>query len=359
VLSENIFVQNNLLMTPSSIPKPSVYQPPMSVDTALKKKVSLGKAKEFRLPMPVDTFSKPMNRRRSSLGENSPRNEFVNHKVFQKRYNTAATTIQRVLRGFFARSQVAQTRSAIHTQILVRQRLQDRANQKQAASVMIQARVRGWRCRLRIQVYKLEHKLRMIEQRKERDMLDLLVWKEQEMERIRQSAQSLSEEVNQKICKNQEMLEKADKIIKYLRKENKKLRDKNDALQVAINLLWEENKIMEKQTLEYKVFSERMNDMLVVDHENKALTGLLAQCEERKVEFEEAIVCRDERIMFENKVGRLYLNGIQAIVLAIEDACVDDDLVSLVEELCLHCNIPGSGCGLDETELDISERMLH
>jgi IQ calmodulin-binding motif len=339
----------------------------MSVDTALKEKVHTSKAKEFLFPMPLDTSSKPTHQRRSSTGGpnatwtplNSPKHEFVHNKVFQKKYNTAATTIQRVLRGFFGRYEAVRILSAIQIQTMVRQRRQRLVLQKQAAIVVVQAYVRGWRCRIRTKVFQLEHELRLIEQRKKRDMLDLQAWKQQEIENIRLSAQSMSKEASQQSFRYKETLEQAEKLIKHLRKENKKLRDKNDALQVAINLMFEENKILEKQALEYKIYSERMNDMAMINHENEALTDLLCQFETRKVEFEEAIICRDERIMFENKVGRLYLNGIQGIVLAIEDACDDEDLVFLVEELCLHCNIPGSGSGLDEMEQEVSERMLY
>lgn len=354
LLSENISIQN--------IPKP-----PMSVDTAIKEKVSANKAKEFQLPMPLYTSSKPTHQRRSSTGGpnatwtplNSPKNDFVHTKVFQKRYNAAATTIQRVLRGFFGRYKVVQILSAIKIQTMVRQHRQRLVAHKQNASIVIQAFVRGWRCRVRTRVYQLENELRLIEQRKQRELLDVQAWKEQKMEKIRLSAQSMDKEARQQSFRYKETLAQADKLIKYLRKENKKLRDKNDALQVAINLMFEENKILEKQALEFKAFAESMNDMFIINHENEALAELLFQFENRKVEFEEAIVCRDERIMFENKVGRLYLNGIQGIVLAIEDACHDEELVYLVEELCLQCNIPGNGSGLDETEQDVSERMLY
>jgi hypothetical protein len=355
------------LMNDENIPKPNINQPTMSVDTALKKKLSKSKANEFRLPIPLDVSPKPTHQRRSSTGGqnatwtplNSPKHEFVYNKVIQKKYNTAATTIQRVMRGFFGRYKVARILSTIQIQTMVRERRQRLVIQKQAACVVIQASVRGWRCRIRKNVFQLEHELRQIERRKEREMLDIQAWKRQEMETIRLSAQSTSEEYSQQFFKNKETLEKAETLIKHLRKDNKKLRDKNDALQVAITLLMEENKIFEKQALEFKIYSEQMNEMAMINHENEALTDLLAQFENRKAEFEQALVCRDERIMFENKVGRLYLNCIKGIVLSIEDACDDEELVFLVEELCVHCNIPGSGSGLDETEKEVSEHMLY
>ena len=365
VLSENLSLQNSRQLFSSPVSKSKVYQPPVSVDTALKGKVSASKVKNLRFAMPLETCSTPTHQRRSSTGGSNaswsysplsgPKNELVNNKVFQKKYNTAATTIQRVLRGFFGRYQVVRILSAIQIQTMLRQRWQRIAIQKQEASVKIQRHVRGWRCRRRTIVFQLEHKLRMIEQQKEQDILDLNAWKVQEMERIRRLAQSTSKEVIQKSGKYKETLENAEKVIKHLRKENKKLRDKNDALQVAINLLLDENKILEKQALEYKIYTERMTDMVVINHENAALADLLAQFEERKVEFEQALDCRDERIMFENKVGRLYLNGIQSIVVAIGENCDDEDLVFSIEEMCVQCNIPGSGSGLEETEF--SERM--
>ena len=171
------------------------------------------------------------------------------------------------------------------------------------------------------------------------------------MQAIRQKYFDPAAVTEAQLQRNKEKIERSHAIINHLRKENKKIRDKNEALRSAMDQLMGENKMLEEQSLKYRQVKGQVNGMVKVNAENETIVGLLAEMEDRKVFFETAIASRDDRIMFEVRVGRLYLNIIQAIVLCLEDKCDDEDLVFLVEELCLQV---GHGIGLEETERDVS-----
>ena len=288
-------------------------------------------------------------------------NEYLtNNKVFQKRYNFAATTIQRVYRGRMHRSRLVRIVSAVRIQTVVRKYMHERIVQKYNASTLLQKLFRGFATRLRSKVYQLEHQLHQIQQCHARELHAIQQKKEEELQSINELIGQEHVKYMKEKSQRQNTIDEANRIIKYLRKENKKVRDKNEALRVAIDQLIEENDMMERQAREYKEFTANLDQMKVLDNENNTLTFIIEQFEQRKTQFDDAIEKRDEFIMHENKMGRLYLQQIQQMVTLIEETCIDPYLVTYIEDLCIKCNLPGTGLEAavaDET-MDCSERTF-
>jgi tetratricopeptide (TPR) repeat protein len=283
-------------------------------------------------------------------------NEYLtNNKVFQKRYNTAATNIQRVYRGHMYRYEVARIVSAVRIQIFIRAYLQQRKERMYAAAMSIQKIFRGYATRLRSKLYQLEYKLCQIQQCHARELQDIQHRKEVELQSINEMIGQEHIKYMEEKQKLQQTIDDATRIIKHLRKENKKIRDKNETLRVAIDQLIEENEMLERQAEEYKAFAANLDQMKVLNNENVALISIIEQFEQRKQQFEEAIEKRDEFIMYENQMGRLYLHQIQEIVALVEETCTDPYLVAYIEELCIKCNLPGTGLEAEDA-IDISER---
>jgi IQ calmodulin-binding motif len=283
-----------------------------------------------------------------------------NNKVFQKRYNAAATNIQRVYRGHIHRYEVARIISAVRIQTIVRQYVQQRIVQKYNAATLIQKIFRGFATRLRSKVYQLEYQLHQIQQCHARELLDIQQKKEGEITSINEVIGQEHLKYMEEKQKLQNTIDDANRIIQYLRKENKKVRDKNETLRVAIDQLIEENDMLERQADEYKEFAANLDQMKTLNDENAALISIVEQFEQRKQQFDDAIEKRDEFIMLENKMGRLYLHQIQQMVALIEETCIDPYLVAYIEELCIKCNLPGTGleaAAADDT-IDMSERKF-
>ena len=286
-------------------------------------------------------------------------NEYLNNnKVFQKRYNTAATTLQRVYRGHVQRHEVARLRSALRIQSIVREFVQRRKVQKHNVATLIQRMFRGFATRQRSKVYQLEYQLYHIQQCHARELQDIQNRKEEELRCINKVIGQEHIKYMEEKQKLEKTINDANRIIKHLRKENKKIRDKNETLRVAIDQLIEENEMLEQQAHEYKLFAANLDQMKLLNNENEALISVIAQFEHRKQQFDEAIEKRDEFIMYENQMGRLYLHQIQEMVALVEETCIDPYLVAYIEELCIKCNLPGTGleASVADDAMDMSER---
>lgn len=307
-------------------------------------------------PVPTTKVYTPL----SSPIKGTQSDYLTNNKVFQKRYNAAATNIQRVYRGHIHRYEVARIISAVRIQTTVRKYVQQRILQKYNAATLIQKIFRGFATRLRSKVYQLEYQLHQIQQYHARELIDIQQKKENELKSINEVIGQEHLKYMEEKQKLQSTIDDANRIIQYLRKENKKVRDKNEALRVAIDQLIEENDMMERQAQEYKEFAANLDQMKTLNDENAALISIVEQFDQRKQQFDEAIEKRDEFIMFENKMGRLYLHQIQQMVALVEETCVDPYLVAYIEELCIKCNLPGSGleAAVADDNIDISERKF-
>lgn len=289
-------------------------------------------------------------------------NELATSKVFLSRFNAAAAVIQKIARGKADRAVADQHRiiqqqnqAAARIQLLARLVIQDKFAMKNKAATKIQAFARGWGRRLTSQVCTLELQLQAIEENRVRELAAIEAWKAKEMIAIRMKYEEQAARTDAKARQNQETLDQANEIISYLRKSNARLRSKNETLRSAIDQLMAENKMLQEQSSKYDNFKELTDTMGKINSENSTIIRILAEFEGRKLCLEDAIEKRDDHIMFENRVGRLYLNAMQAIVLAVEDVCEDEELVFLVEEMCLQVD----KCkGLEETERDFSESAL-
>jgi IQ calmodulin-binding motif len=283
-------------------------------------------------------------------------NKFAFSKVFQTRYNTAATTIQKRVRMLCAQRTFAQLQLLAHQEAEQRRIQQELLRQKRQAAIKIQSVARSWSVRLNMQVYKLEHQLKVIERSKAQDLAAIARWKVDKKKAIQEKykAQLAKQKENDRMF--QETLDKASQVIGYLRKINARQRVKNDTLRAAIDQLLAENQMLNEESTRYTNFREITDSMSKASTNKTVLLSVLEEFEQKKLAMQSAIERRDDRIMFENRVGRLYFNAIRGVTVLLETSCTDEDLVYSIESMCLE--LERKGHGLDASEYENSARDL-
>lgn len=264
-------------------------------------------------------------------------------KVFLRRFNESAIVIQSIVRGFQCRQKVTRYiesrrygSSALLIQKAIRQFLNRKSLLQIAAAVKVQAAYRGWSYRVSARVFLLTRKLERIEYMRKQELNAIERAKHKE---VRNRNHVLAEQrIAAALLERNltDLLEQEECIITFLRRENKKLRETNEAFYSGMDLLRKENKLLETQQFSVGLQGCTLDkDLKQVHGQIQHLEHACQQCEHRKIQFKAAIALRDEYIMAENRFGRLYLTAIQHIVQELEDRCKDPALVYKIEELCL------------------------
>lgn len=226
-------------------------------------------------------------------------------------------------------------------------------NQRTKAATQIQAVVRRLAIAPILKVLQLEFQLRTIEKARISELRAIDEWKAKKMRVVREKYEAKVSIITEQERKTAETVDAAILHISHLRKVNARLRAKNETLRSAIDQLLVENKMLNAEASKYSNFRELTASMSKADKDNSLKRFMLDEFESRKVALEVAIESRDERIMLENKIGRLYFNATKSIVLHMENTCHDDSLVYTIEDMCLE--LENRCSGLDETECDGSE----
>lgn len=279
-------------------------------------------------------------------------NKFAFSKVFQTRYNSAATAIQKFVRMVQAKRILGELQLNAHIIAEERRLQQERLRRRVEAAVQIQAVVRSWRVRLHWRVFQLESELQRIERARQRDLVAIAEWKEAKRQAIDKKYKAQRDKADAQDRLHKETLDKANEVIAYLRKVNARQRVKNDTLKAAIDQLLAENQMLNEEAARYANFREITDSMSKACTNKNVLLSVLEEFEQKKLAMESAIERRDDRIMFENRVGRLYFNAIRSVTLVLETSCTDEKLVYAVEAMCLE--LEDKGHGLDASEYENS-----
>jgi len=268
------------------------------------------------------------------------------YQVFLPKFNAAATTIQKLVRGCAGR------RTAVQQRVLHQQEAQ-----LQAAAVAIQARVRGWAFRVLHQpVYLLQMEQARIENRKQRELAEIQACKERKIRAIQDAARAYRAEDEAKSRQLDERIQMGKKIIHALQAENKMIRAKNKALESAILQLVEENEMLERESKNLGKTGKELTENMTKTHtENALMLAAVRKLEAYKMSLEEAIEKRDEFILYENRVGGYYLTCVQSLAVIIEQDNKEADLAEEIEEILEQHQQQKGHKGLEETEVDMVE----
>jgi IQ calmodulin-binding motif len=277
--------------------------------------------------------------------------ELADNSVFLHRFHVAATTIQCVVRGNAGRRaarMAKKERQTRHTALLVLAR-------RDKAATKLQAMTRGAMLRSHFACRKLVIQLERIELAKRRELDEIQAWKNEQTRLIKADFDKKRSALQKKAKKQQADFDMAKKIINYLRAENKKLRERNEALRSAIEKMIAENKLLSKESSSVSLNCGKLSSgMMQINGQNGFLKSVAQQMEKQIEAFEEAIQIRDDAIMTENRMGRGYFNSIQSMVLTIDDVSDDSNLIDKIDEMYekMHNNR-----GLEETERDLTENF--
>lgn len=253
---------------------------------------------------------------------------FRNSKVFLSRYNAAATLIQKIARARAGRNQTTVRRITVE---------QERARAKQnalqeAAAISLQALVRGWASRRNQRVQLLHVQLERIEHLRQRDLQAIEMWKEQQMQLLREQVKAHMVKTEERFRQNDERINAAKQIIQMIKRENQLLREKNKEIETAMEQLREENDVLEQENADMCCKGQKLAErMAKVNSDNAMMFEALRQMHVYQVNLKETIESSDDHITYEQNVSRCRRNTIRQLVIAIKDTSDDLKLVEQVE----------------------------
>jgi hypothetical protein len=277
---------------------------------------------------------------------------FAKTKVFQSRFVYAATTVQKNVRRFLQRhylthlkiakveAKIQAIRSEAATRIQTRARgmIQRVSLIKFLAARSIQAGLRGMCVRYSRKLIVLEQQLAEVEDSHQRELAEIKVWKKKQMKQIRREM-GTDEKKKQK-----KDLDRIHKCIKYLRKENTKIRSENEDLQEACEKLAQVNQTIEKNIEDVLSRCDYMKENIrETEKTNLQYDILFNEFERRKQVYIAAIEKRDEVLEFEQTVAQILRRGMSQIMGSIRqskgcDSCLVDFFTNLekVMQQCLE-----------------------
>lgn len=133
----------------------------------------------------------------------------------------------------------------------------------------------------------------------------------------------------------------AQDIIAYLRRDNKKLREKNEKLFASMSELKHENDRLEKASEEMAAaFDVLDGHTKQINKVHQHLQEIVPKYKNAVRELEEALKNRQEAFGAEHKVKNSYMNTVSDIVETMEDRCKDSNLVEEIVTYLLESDEP-------------------
>jgi hypothetical protein len=293
------------------------------------------------------------NRARSSTSSAS--NRFLGNgnavdishtKLYRTRIHTAATNIQRIMRGILARNRTIEllrekyiTDAAILIQTRVRMMLAKQFVRKTKAILPIQALFRGYHYRKTSHIPRLEMRLERIEQCKKRELWEIQMWKKREMKQIREQWYEQVAKTKAERKENKKAFRESEMIATKLFAENRRLEEQNEALQKDIDELIRENELLMKQSANQKIRTQELTDIMDrVKEESEVLIAVASKLQTKIRSVKRQIQKQEEQMVVEKRLSNKYLITLQTMGLTLGDQCDDDELVMQVEKMCLQCD---------------------
>jgi IQ calmodulin-binding motif len=251
--------------------------------------------------------------------------------VFHKRLNRQVVAIQARVRGMIQRKKFRQEcfnrlmqalhelefRSASAIQAQVRGRKQRQNYALCRAAIPMQAAFRGWVCRLKLQVKKLQQRLDAVAARHANELLEIEEHKQRELQRM---AKEFKESAAKAQKAYEDQKEEIDHLIQDLRDNNSRLRAQNESLLQSNLTTAKKNEETMKLTL--KIHEniqevERALPKIQADHEN--LIALNREFERHIKQYQEALAHSQEGWDAEKKISKMVVQSIGSVVQRMED----------------------------------------
>jgi len=203
------------------------------------------------------------------------------------------------------------------------------------AATQIQKVARGGWQRLRFKIMMLEHKLGTKHERTAHAIGKVDKRTEQRKEAMRHRMEEQAKKESEKITTEQKAAQEGQKIIAYLRKENKKLREKNEKIYSAIYALKEQNARLEEANESTGESFSTLNDHAKqIDETHEKLQVIVPRYKESVEKLRDAVEVRRQFCLAEHKIKLMYVKCVGTLVEMVEDGCKD---IKLVDEVVKYC----------------------
>jgi urease gamma subunit len=205
------------------------------------------------------------------------------------------------------------------------------------AAVQIQRIARGGWQRLKYKIALLQYKIDTTDERIEADKEAIREYVEESKKFIRQKAFQQEAKEMKKVMQASETATEGQKVIAFLRDENRKLREKNAEIFTAIQDLKVQNtRLEEANEKTADTFSKLDQHAKGLLQTNQQLQAVVPKYKERYTEMKDEAELRRQYCLFEHQLKVNYVKAIGTIVEAIEKQCKDEKLVEQCVNLCLE-----------------------
>lgn len=207
-----------------------------------------------------------------------------------------------------------------------------------AAATNIQRIARGGMQRLHYKVMRLEHLLNSRDQRTQADIDKINAKNDERKEKYREKMQTANEKELQKLDLGTMAAQESQKIIAYLRKENKKLREKNEKVYTACHNLREQNRRLEDaNTATDDSFSTLNAHAKQIQETYDKLKEVVPKYEASVKTLRDAVEERRQYCLSEHKIKVMYVkllgNIVEKMELAVGEESLASEIVDKVMEL--------------------------
>uniref|UniRef100_A0A7S3LFC6 Uncharacterized protein n=1 Tax=Amphora coffeiformis TaxID=265554 RepID=A0A7S3LFC6_9STRA len=196
------------------------------------------------------------------------------------------------------------------------------------AATTIQRCMRGWWARILFKIKMMEFKIEHKDLLTKRALAKVKDKQKSKKEKVRRKMEEKQQKSLAKLSKDEEMRQEAQKLIQQLRNENKKLREKNQKVFDACKNLKEQNERLENTTTVAEGNIDTLNKHAKqIEETHKKLKIVEPRYKESVEQLAEAVELRRQFCLTERQMKLMYVKCVGGIVDLAEDKLKDRDLV--------------------------------
>ena len=204
-----------------------------------------------------------------------------------------------------------------------------------SAAIVLQKVVRGHCARTNSYVRKLERQVQAMNAQIVRDVHAIQADQEQEKVLVRRKVTQKQTSLLKVRLETKKTAEQGSELINYLRKENKKLRQKNEKIAASIRALRLQNEQLESLTNET---GENQNLLGThfdkIQETNTLLLSVVPQYESKIAELQGALDARQQYCDVETKMKVMYMKLIGTVTEMMEQDSNDPELIEEIMQFC-------------------------
>ena len=208
---------------------------------------------------------------------------------------------------------------------------------KTKSAILIQKMMRGWWQRVKFQLVWLQHRLDTRDSRKKASLERVAQKTEKRKAALKEKMEAKAKKELEKVTIEQKTAEEGQQIISYLRRENKKLRSKNEKIHQASGVLKHNNDRLESvnKTTE-DGFSTLNAHAKTIKETHDKLQVVVPKYKLGIEKLEEAVEERRQYCLAEHTIKLLYVKLLGKVVEMVEDSVNDTKLVDEIVGYCLE-----------------------